>query len=160
MLLLRIGFILVQVGSIPVENAFIIIFRNIIEMATAIFSYGFIGYYLSFGQKSFYGVVNYEGFMGDKNADLSSAALGNASIGSRIQLNTLKYFRFLIMSSRYRNNIKPISRPSKTSTHADINLLHQFRLLASFDVLVLDKHWMDDENEIVRRTRRGEGLRW
>lgn len=76
MLLLRIGFILVQVGSIPVENAFIIIFRNIIEMATAIFSYGFIGYYLSFGQKSFYGVVNYEGFMGDKNADLSSAALG------------------------------------------------------------------------------------
>ncbi|CAG9767528.1 unnamed protein product [Ceutorhynchus assimilis] len=75
-LLLRIGFILVQVGSIPVENAFMIIFRNILEIAVVIFSYGFMGFYLSFGKKSFYGIINYDGYIGDKDADLSSAALG------------------------------------------------------------------------------------
>uniref|UniRef100_A0AAR5P1X6 Ammonium transporter AmtB-like domain-containing protein n=1 Tax=Dendroctonus ponderosae TaxID=77166 RepID=A0AAR5P1X6_DENPD len=78
-LLLRGGFILVQVGSIPVENAYMIIFRNIIEIAVTIFSYGFIGFYLSFGKKSFHGIINYDGYIGNKDADLSAAALGFSS---------------------------------------------------------------------------------
>ncbi|XP_050306907.1 putative ammonium transporter 1 isoform X2 [Anthonomus grandis grandis] len=56
-----------------------IIFRNIIEMATAIFVYGFIGFQLSFGKKSFYGMINYEGYIGDENANLSLATLGFSS---------------------------------------------------------------------------------
>lgn len=73
------GFILVQVGSIPVENAYMIIFRNIFEIATSIFGYAFLGFFLSFGRKTFYGIINYNGYIGDRNDDLSSAALGMQS---------------------------------------------------------------------------------
>ncbi|XP_030751169.1 ammonium transporter 3-like isoform X1 [Sitophilus oryzae] len=75
-ILLRVGFILVQVGSIPVENVYIIIFRNVIEIAVAIFSYGFLGYYLSFGRKTIHGIVNYDGFIGFENANLNLASIG------------------------------------------------------------------------------------
>lgn len=92
-LLLRGGFILVQVGSIPVENAYMIIFRNIIEIAVTIFSYGFIGFYLSFGKKSFHGIINYDGYIGNIDADLSAAALGNFDCATNI-CNSVFYYVF------------------------------------------------------------------
>ncbi|KAL1490661.1 hypothetical protein ABEB36_013320 [Hypothenemus hampei] len=103
-LLLRIGFILIQAGSIPVENSFMIIFRNIVEIAVTIFSYAFIGYYLSFGTKTFYGIMNYSGYIGNEKADLSSAALGFAScllgtaITSSLLVARLKQIPMLILT--------------------------------------------------------------
>ncbi|XP_066262211.1 uncharacterized protein [Euwallacea similis] len=90
-IMLRIGFILIQAGSIPVENAYMILFRNIFEIVTSVAAYGFLGYYFSFGKKTIYGFMNYEGYIGGQNADLSFAALGFSSclLGTAISSSML-----------------------------------------------------------------------
>ncbi|XP_060536124.1 putative ammonium transporter 1 [Cylas formicarius] len=77
-LLLRIGFLLVQMGSIPIENVYVIVFHNVVEIAVAILSYGFAGYQLSFGDRTFYGFVSYGGgLVGTDN--LNDAPVGFAA---------------------------------------------------------------------------------
>lgn len=55
----RLGFILIELGSIPIENVYKIIFYNILEISNSIVSYALIGYMLSFGKYSFKGVIGY-----------------------------------------------------------------------------------------------------
>ncbi|XP_066155996.1 ammonium transporter 2-like [Euwallacea fornicatus] len=102
--LLRIGFVLIQMGNIPAENAYTTIFRNIFEMATSVAAYGFLGYYFSFGKKTIYGFLNYGGHVGGQNAELSFAALGfsacllGTAISSSILVAHLHQFPILIIA--------------------------------------------------------------
>ncbi|KAK9681163.1 Ammonium Transporter Family [Popillia japonica] len=58
-LLSRAGFILIQSGSVPVENTYDLILQNVVEFAVSSGSYGLFGVLLSFGQNSYKGFVGY-----------------------------------------------------------------------------------------------------
>ncbi|XP_049822888.1 ammonium transporter 2-like isoform X1 [Aethina tumida] len=58
-LLLRSGFILIQASCVPVQNIYIILMKNFIDMAAALLSYTFIGFTLSNGYKAFQGFLGF-----------------------------------------------------------------------------------------------------
>ncbi|XP_057660145.1 ammonium transporter 3-like isoform X1 [Diorhabda carinulata] len=58
-LLLRLGFVLVQMGTVPVENVYRISFFNIFEIGNVIMSYFLIGHMLSFGKSTYKGWLGY-----------------------------------------------------------------------------------------------------
>ncbi|KAF2905560.1 hypothetical protein ILUMI_00608 [Ignelater luminosus] len=80
-LLLRAGFVLVQLGSIPIENVYIILLQNIVDIAVCIASFGLIGYILAFGYDVLNGTVGHGMWIISDSADLDNAILGfSASI--------------------------------------------------------------------------------
>lgn len=77
-LLLRIGFILIQMGSIPTQNVCNILFQNIIDIGVSITSYGFLGFMLNFGAKSLEGVVGHGSWI---DSDMNLISLHQAGYG-------------------------------------------------------------------------------
>ncbi|KAJ8916225.1 hypothetical protein NQ315_016364 [Exocentrus adspersus] len=61
-LLSRIGFILIEVGSVPVGNVYTIVAYNLVEMCLVLLSYGFIGNWLAFGATSAGGWIGFGGW--------------------------------------------------------------------------------------------------
>lgn len=75
----RIGFILIHLGSIPVENIYRIVFYNILETAVTILSYALLGFVVSFGKTSLAGWIGV-GFSLDLVYDWEAAIVGKIKI--------------------------------------------------------------------------------
>ncbi|CAG9856004.1 unnamed protein product [Phyllotreta striolata] len=58
-LLSRMGFMLVQIGTIPIQNVYRIVFFNVFEIGLAIISYVTIGYMFTYGEHSLAGILGY-----------------------------------------------------------------------------------------------------
>ncbi|XP_023022420.1 ammonium transporter 2 [Leptinotarsa decemlineata] len=85
-LISRIGFILIQLGSIPVENVYRIIFYNFFEIANVILSYILIGFVFSFGRLSLKGWIGYSSSfsnsLDEAGVGISACLIGTAQISS------------------------------------------------------------------------------
>lgn len=87
-----------ELGSIPIENVYKIIFYNILEIANSIVAYALTGYIFSFGKWSFGGVI---GYSDDLYYQMDLAIFGrytNTMISFQISTSSNKYGQFLIFS--------------------------------------------------------------
>lgn len=76
MLLLRAGYILVQIGSIPTENVYVIVLHNIVDIAVSVASFGLIGFTLAYGQDAGMGLIGYKPWILYDSVDLDDAVFG------------------------------------------------------------------------------------
>lgn len=76
MLLLRAGYILIQIGSIPVENVYIILLNNLVDIAVTVCSFALLGYMLAFGKDTVKGYVGYNSWIGSSDFDYDNAIFG------------------------------------------------------------------------------------
>ncbi|KAF5294080.1 hypothetical protein FQA39_LY13554 [Lamprigera yunnana] len=75
-LLLRAGFVLIQLGSIPSANVYVILYQNVVNIATTIASFGSIGYTIAFGE-DLKGVIGYnKWFIYANSSDINNAIVG------------------------------------------------------------------------------------
>lgn len=58
-ILSRIGFILVQIGCVPVEDIYILVLENLLDFLTVLLTYGFLGHYIAYGQEEFLNILHY-----------------------------------------------------------------------------------------------------
>lgn len=75
-LLLRAGYILVQIGSIPTENVYVILLHNLVDIAVSVASFGLIGFTLAYGHDTFSGLVGYKLWIVSDSIDLDEALFG------------------------------------------------------------------------------------
>lgn len=75
-LLLRAGFVFIQLGSIPIENVYLILLQNIVDISVSTASYGLLGYFLSFSSDSFYGLIGNSTWLTSANANYDNAIIG------------------------------------------------------------------------------------
>ncbi|KAK4879003.1 hypothetical protein RN001_007149 [Aquatica leii] len=83
-LMVRAGFVLVQIASIPSSNVFLIIYQNIIDIALSIASFGSVGYVIAFGD-DIKGIIGYKRFF----SFVSPTEIHNAIIGFSASLITM-----------------------------------------------------------------------
>ncbi|KAG5890968.1 hypothetical protein JTB14_028646 [Gonioctena quinquepunctata] len=96
-LISRIGFILIQLGSIPVENVYRIIFYNFFEIANVVISYCLIGFIFSFGRMSLKGWIGYSSTL---SFSLDEAIVGiSACLIGTAQISTFLVGRLHLMAS-------------------------------------------------------------
>lgn len=69
----RLGILLVELGTVPTENIYKIIFYNTLEMANTIMAFALTGYLLSFGKWSYKGIF---GYSNDLSYDMDQAIFG------------------------------------------------------------------------------------
>lgn len=86
-LISRLGFILLELGSIPIENVYKIIFYNLLEIANAIVAYALIGYMFSFGKWSVQGII---GYSNDLYYNMDQVIFGKNSFNSLWELTNKK----------------------------------------------------------------------
>ncbi|XP_072401199.1 putative ammonium transporter 1 [Diabrotica undecimpunctata] len=98
-LLCRLGFVLVQLGTIPVENVYRITFYNIFEIGNTILSYLLLGYMISFGKSSFNGWVGYSNDF-SYNLDMAIFGLCASLIGTG-QISTFLAGRIHLVCSMF-----------------------------------------------------------
>lgn len=67
---------MVQLGSIPIENVYIILLQNIVDIAVCIASFGLVGYILAFGYDFLNGAIGHGMWITSEDADLDNAILG------------------------------------------------------------------------------------
>ncbi|KAJ8982071.1 hypothetical protein NQ317_001480 [Molorchus minor] len=77
-MILRIGFVLMQIGSIPVENIYKIIYHNVVDIAVAMVSFSTLGILFSFGSKSTGAIAYWDDW--NKATDFSGNAAGFAAV--------------------------------------------------------------------------------
>lgn len=86
----RAGCILVELGSIPVENVYVIILHNLLEISAGILSYGLIGNRLAFGSESASGWVSFDEWKQDDV--LSMFQNLNGTLTGTIPIRPTQYF--------------------------------------------------------------------
>lgn len=77
-LLLRVGLILIQIGTIPTHNVYRILFQNVVDMGVCLLSYGVVGFTLNFGSESLEGVVGHGTWI---DSDMKYISLHQAGYG-------------------------------------------------------------------------------
>ncbi|CAH1117835.1 unnamed protein product [Phaedon cochleariae] len=96
-LISRLGFIIIQMGSIPIENIYRIIFYNIFEIGNAIASYALVGFILSFGNMTLRGWIGYSSSL---SYNLDEAILGiSACLLGTAQISTFLIGRIHLVAS-------------------------------------------------------------
>lgn len=75
-LLLRVGFLFVQIGCVPTENINVILMQNVLDMFVTLSSFGILGFVFAYGKKSFFGVIGYGSWISSKNATLNEGVRG------------------------------------------------------------------------------------
>lgn len=76
MLLLRAGYLLIQIGSIPTENVYVILLHNVVDIAVSVASFGLVGFMLAYGNDTFNGLVGYNTWIVSNSVDHDEIALG------------------------------------------------------------------------------------
>lgn len=75
-LLLRAGYLLIQLGSVPTENVYVILLQNIVDIAVCLAMFGFLGYIFAYGTDAFIGFIGWYVWIGSPKADLDAALVG------------------------------------------------------------------------------------
>ncbi|XP_044764583.1 putative ammonium transporter 1 [Coccinella septempunctata] len=99
-LLLRAGYVLIQIGSIPINDVYSLILHNILDITVTICSYGLVGYMFSLGQESLGGFMGSSTSLSAGYPDLDSLIHGFSAclIGSAI-VTTMLAGRVLPMTA-------------------------------------------------------------
>lgn len=75
-LLLRVGFIFIQIGCIPSENIYLIIMQNVLDIFVCLLSFGLLGFMLAYGKNSFWGVFGYGSWISSETTLLNEGVRG------------------------------------------------------------------------------------
>lgn len=75
-LFLRAGYILVQLGSVPTENVYVILLQNIVDISVSVVSFGLVGFIFSFGYDGWNGLIGHGMWISSQSVDMDKAILG------------------------------------------------------------------------------------
>lgn len=78
-LLLRLGFLCIQIGCIPTENIYIILMQNLLDIFIALSSFGLLGFIFAYGKESLGGIIGYGSWISSKNASLTEGVRGKTN---------------------------------------------------------------------------------
>lgn len=76
-MLLRAGYVLIQLGSIPTENVYVVLLQNVVDIGVSMLSFGLLGYMLAFGPTQYNGLFGYKTWIGAMEIDTEGAIAGN-----------------------------------------------------------------------------------
>ncbi|XP_025830136.1 ammonium transporter 2-like [Agrilus planipennis] len=113
-LILRGGFILIQLGSIPTEDISTILMQNVVDVAVSLLSFISIGFIFAFGDKSKTGVVGYGSWISLRTKQAQRAAILGCTaslIGSSVKTTLLSarlhFVAYLLSSFLYSGFCQP-----------------------------------------------------
>ncbi|XP_012272380.1 ammonium transporter 1 member 3-like [Orussus abietinus] len=86
-ILLRIGFLLIQVGSVPVTNVNLILLQNIVDLCATSFFYILVGYVISFNG-DIGGLIGRGYWIGDVDVDKEEAVIGWQAVLTASSIST------------------------------------------------------------------------
>lgn len=75
-LLLRVGFLFVQIGCVSTESVNVILMQNVLDIFVTLSSFGLLGFVFAYGKKSCLGVIGYGSWISSKNAPLNEGVRG------------------------------------------------------------------------------------
>lgn len=75
-LLLRVGFIFIQIGCIPTERVYLMLMQNILDIFVTLPSFGLLGFMIAYGKKSFKGIIGYGSWISSEDAPLNEGVRG------------------------------------------------------------------------------------
>lgn len=75
-LLLRVGFIFVQVGCIPTVNVYHLLMQNVLDIFVTLASFGLLGFMFAYGKESLWGAIGYGSWISSQNAPLNEGVRG------------------------------------------------------------------------------------
>lgn len=78
-LLLRVGFIFIQIGCIPTDNVYLLLMQNVLDIFVTLASFGLLGFMFAFGKESFWGVFGYGSWIASENALLNEGVRGKSN---------------------------------------------------------------------------------
>lgn len=75
-LLMRIGFIFIQIGCVSTESLYLILMQNVLDMFVSIASFGLLGFMFAFSKESAWEVIGYGSWISSENAPLNEGVRG------------------------------------------------------------------------------------
>lgn len=75
-LLLRAGFVLIQIGCVPTDNVCIILLQNIVDLIVACLSFGLLGFQFAYGKNSAHRALGYGSWISSEYAELDNGVHG------------------------------------------------------------------------------------
>ncbi|XP_069674263.1 ammonium transporter 3-like [Periplaneta americana] len=112
-LLLRAGFVLIQIGCIPITDVQMILLHNIIDIASGSTAYFIVGYILSFGHNAD-GINGRESWIISNDVDLNNGILGWAAVTTATAIFTtmmagrMHCIGYVIVTSLFSMFIQPV----------------------------------------------------
>lgn len=76
-LLLRVGFIFIQIGCIPCEDVNVLLMQNVVDIFVTLISFGGLGFMIAHGKHTFWNVAGYGSWISSEDALLNEAVRGN-----------------------------------------------------------------------------------